>query len=99
MATKKGCLIKFIVFLLKELKTISQKYEFKRLEFEPTRNYSVYIERSHQNTLKRNINHLFEYFKKELKKRIVNFILVNLMVKSLRVHHLILAILNLCMLI
>lgn len=46
------------------------KYEFKRLEFEPTRNYySVYIDRSHQNTLKENINHLFEYFKKRIKEK------------------------------
>lgn len=46
------------------------KYEFKRLEFEPTRNYySMYIERSHQNTLKENINFLFGYFKRRIKER------------------------------
>lgn len=46
-----------------------QEYEFKRLEFEPTRNYySIYIQRSHQNTLKENINYLFGYFKERIKK-------------------------------
>lgn len=47
-----------------------QEYEFKRLEFKPTRKYySIYIQRSHQNTLKENINYLFGYFKKRIEEK------------------------------
>jgi len=59
----------YSIFIEKIENDIS-KYEFKRLEFEATRNYySVYIERSHQNTLKENINYLFKYFKRRIKEK------------------------------
>lgn len=46
------------------------EYEFKRLESEATRKYySIYIQRSHQNTLKENINHLFRYFKQRIEEK------------------------------
>ncbi|WP_066348585.1 DEAD/DEAH box helicase family protein [Aliarcobacter cryaerophilus] len=58
---------KVYYLFIKKIENYISKYEFKRLEFEPTRNYySIYIERSHQNTLKENINHLFGYFKKRI---------------------------------
>ncbi|MCT7542451.1 DEAD/DEAH box helicase family protein [Aliarcobacter cryaerophilus] len=61
---------KIYIIFIEGIENDISKYEFKRLEFEPTRNYySVYIERSHQNTLKENINHLFEYFKKRIKEK------------------------------
>lgn len=61
---------KIYYLFIKEIENNILKYEFKRLEFEPTRNYySIYIERSHQNTLKENINHLFGYFKQRIKDK------------------------------
>lgn len=58
---------KVYYLFIKKIENYISKYEFKRLEFEPTRNYySIYIERSHRNTLKENINHLFGYFKKRI---------------------------------
>jgi len=59
---------------IKKLENFVTKYEFKRLEFEPTRKYySMYIQRSHQNTLKENINHLFRYFKQRVKDNNAEF--------------------------
>jgi superfamily II DNA or RNA helicase len=61
---------KIYYLFIKEIENNLSKYEFKRLEFEPTRNhYSIYIERSHQNTLKENINHLFGYFKQRIEEK------------------------------
>lgn len=61
---------KIYYLFIREIENNILKYEFKRLEFEPTRNYySIYIERSHQNTLKENINHLFGYFKQRIKDK------------------------------
>ncbi len=61
---------KIYYLFIKEIENNISKYEFKRLEFEPTRNYySIYIERGHQNTLKENINHLFGYFKQRIKEK------------------------------
>lgn len=57
------------LFIEKNINFIKE-YEFKRLEFEATRNYySIYIQRSHQNTLKENINYLFGYFTKRIEEK------------------------------
>lgn len=59
---------------IQSLENFVTKYEFKRLEFEPTRKYySMYIQRSHQNTLKENIKHLFRYFKQRVEDNNAEF--------------------------
>jgi len=62
-----GLIDKIYRLFIENIESNILKYEFKRLEFEPTRKYySAYMKRSHQNTLKENINHLFNYFKKRI---------------------------------
>jgi hypothetical protein len=66
---QKRLLDKIYSIFIEGIENYISKYEFKRLEFELTRNYySIYIQRSHQNTLKENINHLFGYFKQRIKE-------------------------------